>query len=359
MNLKANTLCSLEEWFPLKYLNIEINGVTITQLKEITLQRSIDSLCGSFQMTLSDFSPHDYSGGLIKVKYGKKIIFTGYVDTPEISFDDSSHDLSLTGRDKTQDLVDCSYIGNHQFNGSQSLLSFADKLAKPFGIQVSSTLDQVPIIKDFVIEPGEGVFEALERAGKSHGVLFLTDGEGNLVLSKPKRKVGPTLREGYEIKAARSKLDSSARFSNYKIVAQDRDGKNLIAQAKNQSIERHRPKVIIADESFSQKDLDRRAEWENAVRESRAHQGQLVLDSWVSKEGELWEVGNLVKVSSKKLGFDAELRLISSVSFSYGEGGTSCSLGITSPDAYIPHPNIKSKKSNKDKELRRKFGWIN
>ena len=52
-----------------------------------------------------------------------------------MSIDSGSFSLSVSGRDKTADLIDCSATGNSEFN-NKTLTAIAQELCAPFGIAV-------------------------------------------------------------------------------------------------------------------------------------------------------------------------------------------------------------------------------
>ncbi len=62
-------------------------------------------------------------------------VLTGYIDDVAVSYDKTSHSITIKARSKTCDLVDCSYVGDTQFN-SESARKIIERICAPFGIKV-------------------------------------------------------------------------------------------------------------------------------------------------------------------------------------------------------------------------------
>ena len=341
-------------------LTVKIGEQILTEGKEFSFSRSIENLCGSFEITCKTGEFEE--GEKVLVFYGSQLLMSAYLEVIQPSYSDSQSELKIAGRDISCDLVDCSYEGSsHEFKGTQSLVDIAEKLAKDFGIEVISKLRNPPKVSDFTVQPGEGVFECIERAFQSHGVLFQTSPKGELILDTPMpNKLECSLIEGINIKSGYAQSDASSRFSSYQVKGQDKSGQNLEGIAKDHTLRRYRPKVLIVNDETTKAFAQQRAAWENGIRVSRSKTVNLELYGWESSEGNLWQVGMLVNVFSRKLLLENELMMISAVSLNYGESGTISQLSLVRPDAFIPMPEIQKpkNKTSQDKALRKKFNWI-
>ena len=155
-------------------------------------------------------------------------------------------------------------------------------------------------------------------------------------------------------------MNAALAFSSYTVKGQSKSGDNLEGAAKDLSVARYRPKVLIVNEETTKAFLEKRAAWENGIKASRSKTVELELYGWESNEGNLWQVGMLVNVYSKRLMLENELMLVAALALSYGEGGTISKLSLVRPDAFVPMPEIKSQKNKEDtdKEIRKRFNWI-
>ena len=96
---------------------LEVNGVRYDGWTEVTVSKSIENLCGSF-----DFSTTvKESAGLViqndlkaqdevKIFIDDTLILTGNIESLSISYSTSDHSIRVSGRDKTGDLIDSSIV---------------------------------------------------------------------------------------------------------------------------------------------------------------------------------------------------------------------------------------------------------
>ena len=83
------------------------------------------------------------------MKFGQDLLITGYIDTIDIDLTDTSCRLSVSGRDKTGDLVDSSAIhGSGQWKNVR-LEQIVRDICKPFGIEVLVQTDTGEAISSF------------------------------------------------------------------------------------------------------------------------------------------------------------------------------------------------------------------
>ncbi len=99
-----------------------VNNKVYEGFKNITLSRNLTSLTGTFQITLVDkwqVEEEDFTlkpGSKISCKLGNTPLYEGFIDKMTISLSSSSRNLTISGRDKTGDLVDCAILGSNEFN---------------------------------------------------------------------------------------------------------------------------------------------------------------------------------------------------------------------------------------------------
>jgi len=102
-------------------------------------------------------------GDACEVRMGDDVVLTGYVDEAVDTLDDESHELQVTGRDKTGDLVDCSAIHSPDQWSGLTLQAIAAILCKPFDIPVKAETDTGAPFPTVKLQPGETVFAVIER----------------------------------------------------------------------------------------------------------------------------------------------------------------------------------------------------
>ncbi|MBF0248041.1 MAG: hypothetical protein HQL36_08225 [Alphaproteobacteria bacterium] len=273
-----------------------------------------------------------------------EVFITGYVDDVSPAYSGTSHDVTVDGRDATGDLVDCSAI--HQPGEWQGLKleAIAAILAKPFGIPVKALCDTGTPFRKFRIEEGETAFEAIERACRMRAVLPVSDGRGGLqIIRAGSGRTMVSLKRGQNILEASARLSHRDRFSQYIVKGQqpswaDQIPADQLAQVRGDATDpgarRHRPLLIIAEQSVDGASSQDRATWEANVRAARARQVTVVVQGWRERpDGALWSPNRLVRLADDWLAIDQDM-LITGVTFSKGDQGTRTELSLMPPGAF-------------------------
>ena len=183
-----------------------VGGQAYGGWKSLEVERGIEQLAGEFQLTLThrwpgEDAPIGLREGLpCEVKFGQDLLITGYIDTIDIDLTDTSCRLSVSGRDKTGDLVDSSAIhGSGQWKNVR-LEQIVRDICKPFGIEVLVQTDTGEAISSFSLDDGEKAFDAIDRAARSKAIL-VSSLAGQLVLTRASETLIETkLIEGLNIR---------------------------------------------------------------------------------------------------------------------------------------------------------------
>lgn len=332
-------------------VRLEVAGLLYGGWKSISISRSIEQISGSFDLTVSDRWPGQASGRPIltgdscRLLVDGEVLITGYVDDMSISHDGSKHEVSVSGRDKTGDLVDCSAIKGSGQWANRKLEQIAADLCAPFGIQVHTAVDTGKAFSNFALQEGESVFEALERMAKIRAVLLTADGAGALVITRPGNdRVDTDLVLGQNILEASGSSSQRERYSQYILKGQSAGGDSWngaqAAQAKSTAgdpaVTRYRPLVVVSDSQGDGLSLKDRALWEATFRAARATDVAITAQGWKHRGG-IWAPNAIVHVKDEFLGLDDDL-LIKSVNLVLNESGTRAMLGLTRPDAFKLQP---------------------
>ena len=305
------------------------NNLVFEGFKNVQIQKSMAQIADNFQITLTDkwqVEKEDFDlrpGSRIHCHLGKESVFEGYVDRFNINITSGSRNITISGRSKTADLVDCTHEGPTDFNdiGFQQL---AEQLCSPFGIKIINPdgISMGGIFQKFSIMPGEKVFEALGRAARQRELILLSSTHGNLIVTKRSNKrAGTELVEGINMTLTGATFDNTERHSEYKVKGQQ---SGLIAdidqtigsaaKSTDSGIKRYRPLTIIADGQSNSDDAQKRANWESAVRAARGMVINCSVIDWKKKDGKLWAINELVPIEAPSVGV-IETLLIKSVSY--------------------------------------------
>ena len=330
-------------------IEIKVNQAIYGGWKSCRLPFGIEQIANSFELNFTDRwsgqdNPYPITvGSECQVLIDNETVITGYVDDNTPSFDANSHEINLTGRDKTGDLVDCSAIHRSgQWNGA-TLDKIARDICKPYGIKV---IVEVPIgtaFATFSIEEGESAFEAIDRACRMKAVLPVSDGRGNLILTRAKSGAPvANLVEGENILAAQGNYSMRERFSEYIIKGQDRANDDfdapeahtqVMARATDSFVKRHRPLIILTEDKGPHATYKERAEWERNVRRGRSARATITVRGWRNPTGALWRANNIVYVYSPYLGADANLLVAGGTYVMDGQQGEKTELTVVGRDA--------------------------
>lgn len=337
-----------------------VNKQIYEGFKNIKLSRSLTSLTGSFEIVLVDkFNVEkvdfELKPGLeISCKIGKRPFYKGYIDKLAISLAAGSRNLTISGRDKTGDLVDCSHVGKNEFN-NMKLEAIAKELVRPFGIDVIIFAETGAPFTKFTIAQGDTVFQSLEKLAKQRNLLLTSSPEGNLVFEKKGIiRSSSELIEGFNIRNAGIELDNTERFSNYHVKSQaigllgiPADASQAKGMAQDEGIDRYRPTVILNESQGDGKTAQQRAEWEASLRSAKACNVSVVVVGWTQIAGELWATNQLVHIDCPSIGVKQDM-LISKVNFELSENGKITELELIRPDAFEFKPKIKKEKDPLD-----------
>lgn len=360
-----------QDFVSARQVELVVGGVAHQGWRAMKVISSLDAPCAKFSLELaerwtdsSDDLPREVRpGSACKLRLDNEVVIDGWIDAVEVSYDERDHVLTVTGRDKVGDMVDCAAVvdGPHEWTGLR-LEEIAERLAQPYGVTIRREVDTGAPFPRFAIQPGETAWEALERAAKARGVLVAGDGTGTLRLTRASlasRGAG-AIEKGANVRRATGTLDHSERFSVVVVRGQSEGGgqgrglydvtnpaapvqlqgaERVIAargeaRATDPAIQRQRPRVIVSETAGEGLNFRDRAAWE--VRQA-AGQGTRIaytVPGWRGASGDLWRTCTTVAVRDTWLGLDAAL-LVAGVVFSLtSRGGSLTEVEVTLPDAY-------------------------
>lgn len=324
--------------------------------KEIRIERSLDTISGAFSLSVSD----KWDAGSVPwpIKPGDKCdivaegetLISGYVDVINTSFNAKDRSITVQGRDKSADMVDCS--ANNQPGSWENITigDLAKKLAEPFGVAVNDKSGDKTAFKLAKLQPGETAYEMLERYARQRGILTVADGKGGIDLIKPdSQKAAVSLVQGVNILSASGTADHSNRFSEYLVTGQNFGSDTAFAdaaaqveaKAKDSEIRTARKLVIVAANATDTAGMKAVAEWESTVRAARSSPLKVTVQGWrQGLGGPVWRPGQLVSVQSSWLRLDVPKDfMINAVTLSKSDSsGTLAELELMRPSAYKPKP---------------------
>lgn len=347
-------------------VTLQVGGKDYAGWKSVRVTRGIESVSGSFELSVSDRWTETAAawpiveGDECALKVGGETVLVGYVDRRTVAFDASSHSLSVSGRDRTGELVDCSAVLKTWEFYNTPVLTLARRLAEPFDVAVALQAGIVlpaPPAR-LAVDPGDSVFEVIERACRTAALLPVSDGRGGLLLMRPgSSRTSTALVEGENLLSASVERDGSGRYRKIVVRGQHSGGDALSgstasaveASALDLNVERAARVLLVRPEGNVTVALaKKRAEWEATVRAGRALTVTVTVQGWTQGSGALWPVNALVRLYSPRLEVDGEL-LITEATYNLDDSaGTTTTLTLRPPDAFIPEPVIQKKAKKAD-----------
>lgn len=339
---------------------LEVDGRRYGGWKSIDISRGLEQCAGTFRLSVSDRWPQQDerrgigAGAACRVTIDGRAVITGHVDDVEVSWAAASHEFSVSGRDKTADLIDCC-PPSLQLKGAD-LPALARRWAGLFGIDVLVEAACNKAVPGFKTEEGETCFEMLERLARANAVMLTSDGDGRLVIARAgTRKAAAALQLGGNVLHFSLSSSMKDRFSEVTVKGQSAgsdswDGSSN-AQAKgtanDPNVPRYRPLTIIAEqEEFGS--ATTRARHEVAVRYGKGLRVRALVNGWYAGS-ELWQPNRLADILDES-GDLLDTWLIVNVNWRMNERGCLTELSLSPREAYELLPEMPKGTKGADKE---------
>ena len=334
-------------------VTLKVGGRAFGGWKSIRVARTIEAVAGSFDLTVTDACadhPDRFKlapGASVVLMIGSDILITGYIDAVSPSLSATARSISVRGRCKTGDMVDCSATAKTYTK--QNLVQLCTAIADGFGVSFSINGTDTTI-ETFTVAPGEKIYAAIERAARARGVFLVGSGKGNVTITAPGSTLSATrIVEGVNLLSISGDFTANERFATYEIIGHGGGGWNAAAvspQTATDTGARAPRKLVIAEDGLPADLATKRIQWEAATRAARATKLQGSLVGWRQDSGELWRPNILVSVVSPSIGVDGKF-LISGVTFSKSDSGTITTLDLKPRGSFAVHQQIDKKEGVK------------
>ncbi|WP_407211066.1 phage baseplate assembly protein [Citrobacter portucalensis] len=338
----------------------------------ININRSIESLSGYFELgvnvqpetDLSSLSP----GQPFTLTINGQTVITGYLDGRRRNMTADSMFITISGRDKTADLIDCAAIYQGRQWKGRTLEQIARDLCGPYKVTVRWELtdsESSAPFPSFTLDYSETVYEALGRASRARGVLMTSNAAGELVFTRADETQTDKLILGENLIEMEFEEDDRDRFSDYIVAGHgrasgkagdDQSAKNIASQkaeVKDSDITRYRPTIILADSKTDSKGASGRATREMRRRLAKSRTFEAKVDGWLRRDGSLWMPNLLVDIDASRFSITTGPLLVSKVVLALDDRtGIMTTLTLTPRDGWLVpiEPDSKTKKSRKSED---------
>lgn len=329
-------------------LTLKINNQRFSGWTEVRITAGIRQAARGFQIAVTDkwmgkrwqVLPFD----ACELYLGDHKVLTGWVEGVNHSIDESQQIITLAGRAKTADLIDCTAKAK-QFR-NQTALQIANALAKPHGVAVRADVAITKRIPSWKPDEGATVFESIETLARLAGLLVTDNADGDLVLTRAGiSRVHTPLVLGENIKALDATYDVSSLYSDYIIKGQQKGSDtvdavaaaHVTAAANDYTVKRYRPIVLNAEDQIDLKAASIRSNWEKNTRFGNSQQFNVTVQGWQHETG-LWQPNQLVRLKADELGLNADLLIVQVEYLLNDDNGTTAQLSLSPKAAFEPEP---------------------
>ena len=296
-------------------IELQVNDKKYQGWENITINKSMLSISDTFSMNIYNGIDINIVGGdSVKILVDDKVFLSGFVDSLKLGISDTKKPLSVSGRSKSSDLIDCNIFENKQYNIQNAKVIISD-LVKPFGITVSSSLNLEPL-EVFDTKVGETYFNAINRLCKQNNILPISDKNGNIKLVKNQLIENEKVLKDSDFKELEFNQNFTNRFSEYTykkegIVVDVSDGKTT-----DTDIKRFRPFVGINTEDKTNKDL---ANWKKNNDISKSINLTAIVTGWDL------EINTIVRLDTEIV---KNSYLVKDIEYSKSDSGTISKLTL-------------------------------
>lgn len=341
---------------------IIIGDKAVTGWLKVSVSRTMEALSGSFSVDLTTSTPEVVDmirpGAYVQISIldGTRSaqLMEGYIDTRTTQSTGSGVSISISGRDKTADLVDCAAVVTSSTWTSATVKKICDDILKPFGLICFDYSGATDPLIDFTPQADETAYRIIEKACRSKGILALTDSWGNLVLMNGdgKTRARENLERGVNLIECNENHDIKDRFSKYIVKGSatatgtgwNAGSSTLQATSLDTQIDRYRPTIIHSESKPTSASIQRRAAWEAQVRAGRSKTYECKVQGWIqgtietTSEFRPWEINQSIHLKDDALSVDSDF-IITGVNFTRDDGGEVTVLSLKHPDTYKPDPD--------------------
>lgn len=340
---------------PRHTVTLDVTGQRFASWTSVQITRSIEQASASFRLEAFE-GASARSPVIVRPESACQVrlstdgaapvkLIDGYVDDVTVTRDKDGTAVSISGRSKTADLIDCmDPSGPHRWSNT-TVLGIAQSLAAGYGVEVLADVDVGRPLARFAIQPTETIFSGIERAARLRSLLVTDDAEGRLVLTRAGTvTMSGSLRDGHNTIRVAASYSGAGRYSEIVCRGQRAtdaetsasDAASIEASAADSTVSRRRVLVIRAEGRTDPAACLERARWEMLTRYGRSTRVTVDVPGWTNAAGELWHVNRLQHVRCDAALLDGVF-LIVSVTFTRSTEGTTTTLELQPPEAFAAY----------------------
>lgn len=336
-------------------VELKVDGKIFSGWTSVTVNRSIETMAGYFDLGVNVQTSTDLSslapGKPFTLSIDGQTVITGYTDGRRRQMGADSMKITIAGRDKTADLIDCAAIYKGGQWKKRTLEQIARDLCQPYGVAVRWELtdaESAAPFSSFTLDHSETVYEALGRAARARGVLITSNAAGDLVFTRADESHSDRLVLGENLLSVDFDEDYRDRFSEYTVKGHGRsngkvgdtvDVRTIASQkgtATDSAITRYRPMIILADSKIDAQSATARALREQRRRLAKSVTFEVQLDGWTRSNGQIWMPNILAEIDASKFAIQTGPLLVSKVVLTLDDReGVKTTLTLAPRDGFL------------------------
>lgn len=336
-------------------VELKVDGKIFSGWTSVTVNRSIETMAGYFDLGVNVQTSTDLSslapGKPFTLSIDGQTVITGYTDGRRRQMGADSMKITIAGRDKTADLIDCAAIYKGGQWKKRTLEQIARDLCQPYGVAVRWELtdaESAAPFTSFTLDHSETVYEALGRAARARGVLITSNAAGDLVFTRADESHSDRLVLGENLLSVDFDEDYRDRFSEYTVKGHGRsngkvgdtvDARTIASQkgtATDSEITRYRPIIILADSKIDAQSATARALREQRRRLAKSVTFEAQLDGWTRSNGQIWMPNILAEIDASKFAIQTGPLLVSKVVLTLDDReGVKTTLTLAPRDGFL------------------------
>lgn len=336
-------------------VELKVDGKIFSGWTSVTVNRSIETMAGYFDLGVNVQTSTDLSslapGKPFTLSIDGQTVITGYTDGRRRQMGADSMKITIAGRDKTADLIDCAAIYKGGQWKKRTLEQIARDLCQPYDVAVRWELtdaESAAPFTSFTLDHSETVYEALGRAARARGVLITSNAAGDLVFTRADESHSDRLVLGENLLSVDFDEDYRDRFSEYTVKGHGRsngkvgdtvDARTIVSQkgtATDSAITRYRPMIILADSKIDAQSATARALREQRRRLAKSVTFEAQLDGWTRSNGQIWMPNILAEIDASKFAIQTGPLLVSKVVLTLDDReGVKTTLTLAPRDGFL------------------------
>lgn len=337
-------------------VTVTLGGLQYTNWDEVEITAAVNHAARTFKIqaaldaSLAAFVPF----APVQIFGNSDLMFTGYIDEVSATLESKQAKVSISGRAKGQDIVDCSADHTKPDYVNKSPLDIAnDQDQFGIGFAADLALDQIDRTRP---NPGESVFSFLSDLCDEQDATMHGQPDGSIKITQaganPPRQTG-ALIEGVNIEKIETQIGSSgrdkhghhhphhSRHSHVHVHGQRyRDNgaqaTQIYATAQDSTVPRYRPHHHLHHRHTTRGHVQKKAQHKRETEAGNGLRATVTVSSWRDETGALFMPGNKVFVESPTVNLVQDM-LIEQISYKQSgaeQQGTSCVMHLVDPRAH-------------------------